>query len=41
MCLLAEDKGQTISCETPAPVWVEGDRARLKQVIVNLLDNAI
>ena len=41
MCLLAEDKGQTISCETPAPVLVEGDRARLKQVIVNLLDNAI
>ena len=41
LCLLAEDKGQTISCETPAPVWVEGDRARLKQVIVNLLDNAI
>ena len=22
-------------------VWVEGDRARLKQVVVNLLDNAI
>jgi heavy metal sensor kinase len=41
MCLLAEDKNQTIACETPAPVWVEGDRARLKQVIVNLLDNAI
>jgi len=41
MCLLAEDKGQTITCETPDPVWVEGDRARLKQVIVNLLDNAI
>ncbi len=41
LCLLAEDKDQTISCETPAPVWVEGDRARLKQVIVNLLDNAI
>jgi heavy metal sensor kinase len=41
MCLLAEDKGQTITCVTPAPVEVEGDRARLKQVIVNLLDNAI
>lgn len=41
MCLLAEDKGLTISCETLTPVPVEGDRARLKQVIVNLLDNAI
>jgi heavy metal sensor kinase len=41
MCLLAEDKGQTLSCEVPAPVVIEGDRARLKQVIVNLLDNAI
>lgn len=41
MCLLAEDKGLKISCETPAVVEVEGDRARLKQVIVNLLDNAI
>ena len=41
MCLLAQDKNQTIACETSFPVWVEGDRARLKQVIVNLLDNAI
>ncbi len=41
MCLLAEDKHLTITCETPAPVFVAGDRARLKQVIVNLLDNAI
>ena len=41
MCLLAEDKGLTVTCETPVPVPVEGDRARLKQVVVNLLDNAI
>ena len=41
MCLLAEDKHLAITCETPAPVFVAGDRARLKQVIVNLLDNAI
>jgi signal transduction histidine kinase len=41
MCLLAEDKGVAIECHTPAPVLVLGDRARLKQVIVNLLDNAI
>jgi heavy metal sensor kinase len=41
MYLLAEDKGLTVTCETPLPVPVEGDCARLKQVIVNLLDNAI
>lgn len=41
MCLLAEDKNIAISTFAPRPVAVEGDRARLKQVIVNLLDNAI
>jgi heavy metal sensor kinase len=41
MCLLAEDKGVKITCQTPAPVWVEGDQGKFKQVIVNLLDNAI
>ena len=41
MNLLAEDKGISISCEASQPVPVEGDRARLKQVVVNLLDNAI
>jgi heavy metal sensor kinase len=41
MCLLAEDKGITLTCDTPEVVGVEGDRSRLKQVVVNLLDNAI
>lgn len=41
MNLLAEDKGITITCDAAQPVTVEGDRARLKQVVVNLLDNAI
>ena len=41
MSLLAEDKGIAITCEARPPVPVEGDRARLKQVVVNLLDNAI
>jgi signal transduction histidine kinase len=41
MSLLAEDKEIKLSCEALMGVWVEGDRARLKQVVVNLLDNAI
>ena len=41
MRLLAEDKGISISCDASQPVPVEGDRVRLKQVVVNLLDNAI
>lgn len=41
MCLLAEDKGVSVKCESAQAVFVQGDRARLKQVVVNLLDNAI
>jgi heavy metal sensor kinase len=41
MCLLAEDKGISVSCDTVGEVIVAGDRARMKQVVVNLLDNAI
>lgn len=41
MQLLAEDKGVRMQCTAPPGVWVEGDRTRLKQVVVNLLDNAI
>jgi heavy metal sensor kinase len=41
MGLLAEDKGISVSCDAVRPVLVDGDRARLKQVVVNLLDNAI
>jgi heavy metal sensor kinase len=41
MCLLAEEKHIQLTCETREPVEVEGDHSRLKQVIVNLLDNAI
>jgi heavy metal sensor kinase len=41
MSLLAEDKKITVICEAEPHVRVEGDRARMKQVVVNLLDNAI
>jgi heavy metal sensor kinase len=41
MSLLAEDKSITVVREVTPGIMVKGDRSRLKQVIVNLLDNAI
>jgi signal transduction histidine kinase len=41
MTLLAEDKNISVTCKATQNAWVEGDRARMKQVVVNLLDNAI
>lgn len=41
MSLLAEDKRVSLTCTASGEVPVQGDRARLKQVVVNLLDNAI
>jgi hypothetical protein len=41
LSLLAEDNKITVLCNANQRVTVEGDRARLEQVIVNLLDNAI
>jgi heavy metal sensor kinase len=41
MRLLAEEKHISLSCDGTEPVQVEADPARLKQVVVNLLDNAI
>jgi len=41
MELLGEEKRLTMSREIVPGVFVEGDEVRLKQVVVNLLDNAI
>lgn len=41
MGLLAEDKHIAVDCDSSERVMIEGDQARLKQVVVNLLDNAI
>jgi heavy metal sensor kinase len=41
MKLLAEDKKISLRCNTSMHTEVKGSRARLKQVVVNLVDNAI
>jgi signal transduction histidine kinase len=41
MRLMAEDRGIQIDTQALIPIVIRGDRARLKQVIVNLLANAI
>ncbi len=41
MLLLAAEKSIALRRELAQPVLVEGDRLRLKQVVVNLVDNAI
>jgi signal transduction histidine kinase len=41
MCLLAEEKKIKLAFETNGRVAVEGDPSKLKQVLVNLIDNAI
>jgi heavy metal sensor kinase len=41
MRLMAEDRGISIELSGLQPALIQGDRSRIKQIIVNLLDNAI
>ncbi|MDW3687911.1 HAMP domain-containing sensor histidine kinase [Cupriavidus sp. CV2] len=38
---VAEEKAITVSVIAPQPIWMTADRSRLRQVLANLLDNAI
>jgi heavy metal sensor kinase len=38
---LAQEGGLALTFRAPAPVWVEGDPGRLRQLVINLLDNAM
>jgi signal transduction histidine kinase len=38
---LAEDRGLSIHVDVQVDVWVRGDRSRLRQVLANLVDNAV
>jgi heavy metal sensor kinase len=41
MRLIADDRGVALDLTDLQPATVRGDRARIKQIVVNLLDNAI
>lgn len=38
---VAEDKGVTLTVAAGSPLWADVDRTRLRQVVANLIDNAV
>jgi heavy metal sensor kinase len=41
LCVLAEERQQSLEVEAPVPVGARVDRSALRQAVVNLVDNAI
>jgi heavy metal sensor kinase len=41
LCVLAEERQQSLEAEAPVPVETRADRTVLRQAVVNLVDNAI
>jgi heavy metal sensor kinase len=41
MKLIAEEKSIALRVDVAKSLWIEGDRTRVQQVVVNLIDNAI
>jgi len=41
LCVLAEERRQSLEAEAPVPVVARADRTALRQAVVNLVDNAI
>jgi signal transduction histidine kinase len=39
--ILSSDKGVTVSLQKSAPITITGDKARIKQVVINLMTNAV
>jgi len=38
---VAEEKGITLALDAPTDLWLDADRSRMRQVVANLIDNAI
>ncbi|HMA35463.1 MAG TPA: HAMP domain-containing sensor histidine kinase [Chloroflexia bacterium] len=41
MRILAEERDVALTCTCAAPLWIMGDGGQIKQIVLNLLDNAV